>query len=54
MGGDSVPLTRGRSTPKDVQAIFDRPQNIERRSDGVVTYYALQVYNPFEDLGGKR
>ena len=47
-------LIRVRTTSRDVEAIFGRPQNIERRSDGVVTYYAIEVYNPFEDLGGKR
>ena len=47
-------LIRGRTTSRDVEAIFGRPQTIERQSDGVVTYYAIQVYNPFEDLGGKR
>jgi len=47
-------LIRGRTTSRDVEAFFGRPQNIERRSDGVVTYYAIQVYNPFEDLGGRR
>jgi len=47
-------VIRGRTTLRDVEAIFGRPQNIERRSDGVVTYYAIQVYNPFEDLGGRR
>jgi hypothetical protein len=47
-------LIPGRTTSRDVEAIFGRPQNTERRSDGVVTYYAIQVYNPFEDLGGRR
>ena len=47
-------LIPGRTTSRDVEAIFGRPQNIERRSDGLVTYYAIQVYNPFEDLGGRR
>jgi hypothetical protein len=47
-------LIRGRTTSRDVEAIFGRPQSTERRSDGVVTYYAIQVYNPFEDLGGGR
>jgi hypothetical protein len=47
-------LIRGRTTLRDVEAIFGRPQNIERRSDGLVSYYAIQVYNPFEDLGGRR
>ena len=46
---------RGRSTSRDVEALFGRPQSIERRPDGVTTYYAIQVYNPFEDSsGGKR
>src|SRR4029077_1514062 len=47
-------LIPGRTTSRDVEAIFGRPQNIERRSDGVVTYYAIEVYDPFEDLGGRR
>jgi hypothetical protein len=47
-------LIRDRTTSRDVEAVFGRPQNSERRSDGVVTYYAIQVYNPFEDLGGRR
>ena len=47
-------LIRGRTTSRDVEAIFGRPQNIERRADGVVAYYAILVYNPFEDLGGRR
>jgi len=47
-------LIRGRTTSRDVEAIFGRPQNIEHLSDGVVAYYAIEVYNPFEDLGGKR
>ena len=47
-------LIRGRTTSRDVEAVFGRPQNIERRPDGAVTYYAIQVYNPFEDLGGRR
>jgi hypothetical protein len=47
-------LIRGRTTSRDVEAFFGRPQNIEHGSDGVVAYYAIEVYNPFEDLGGKR
>jgi hypothetical protein len=48
-------LIRGRTTSRDVEAIFGRPQITERRSDdGVVAFYAIQVYNPFEDLGGRR
>ena len=47
-------LIRGRTTSGDVEAVFGRPQNIEHRSDGIITYYTIQVYNPFEDLGGRR
>ena len=47
-------LVPGHATSRDVEAIFGRPQNVERRSDGLVTYYAIEVYNPFEDLGGRR
>ena len=47
-------LIRGRTTLRDVDALFGRPQSTERRPDGVITYYAIQVYNPFEDLGGGR
>jgi hypothetical protein len=47
-------LIRGRTTSRDVEALFGRPQSMEHRSDGVITYYAIQVYNPFEDLGGGR
>ena len=45
---------RGRTTSRDVEALFGRPQSIERRPDGVTTYYTIQVYNPFEDSGGRR
>lgn len=45
---------RGRSTSRDVEAVFGRPQSMERRTDGVITYYAIQVYNPFEDSSGGR
>ena len=34
-------LIRGRSTSRDVEATLGRPQNIERQSDGVLTYYAI-------------
>jgi hypothetical protein len=47
-------LIRGRTSSRDVEALFGRPQSIERRSDGVTSYYAIQVYNPFEDSSGKR
>src|SRR6266513_2924354 len=38
-------LIRGRSTSRDVQAFFGRPQSTESRSDGFIAYYAIQVYN---------
>jgi hypothetical protein len=47
-------LIRGRSSLRDVEAFFGRPQSSEVRSDGVVTYYAIQVYNPFEDRSSGR
>lgn len=45
-------LIRGRSTSHDVQAFFGRPQSTETRPDGFVAYYAIEVYNPFEDRSG--
>jgi hypothetical protein len=45
-------LIRGRSTSRDVQAFFGRPQNTESRPDGFIAYYTIEVYNPFEDRSG--
>ena len=45
---------RGQSKLADANAFFGRPQSIERRPDGFIAYYAIQVYNPFENLGGGR
>jgi hypothetical protein len=47
-------LIRGRTTSRDVEAFFGQPQSVERRPDSVINYYAIQVYNPFEDRGGGR
>jgi hypothetical protein len=47
-------LIRGRASSRDVEAFFGRPQSTEVRSDGVVTYYAIQIYNPFEDRSSGR
>jgi hypothetical protein len=47
-------LIRGRSTSRDIEAFFGRPQRRERCSDGIITYYVIQVYNPFEDRSGRR
>ena len=45
---------RGQSRLRDVQAFFGQPQSSERRPDGYIAYYAIQVYNPFESHGGGR
>jgi hypothetical protein len=47
-------LTRGRATMQDVEAIFGRGHSRADRPDGFMWYYALPVYNPFEDWGGGR
>jgi hypothetical protein len=47
-------LTRGRTTANDVEAFFGHGHSIARRPDGFIYYYALPVYNPFEELGGGR
>ena len=43
---------RGQSRLRDVEAFFGQPQRIERRPDGFIAYYTIQVYNPFGGLGG--
>jgi hypothetical protein len=45
---------RGQSRLQDAKAFFGQPQSIERRPDGFIAYYAIQVYNPFESRGGGR
>ena len=47
-------LTRGRATVDDVEAIFGRGHSRAVRPDGFMWYYALPVYNPFEEWGGRR
>jgi len=47
-------LTRGRSTTRDVEALFGHGRSRANRADGFMWYYALPVYNPFEDFGGDR
>jgi hypothetical protein len=37
---------RGQSRLADAKAFFGQPQSIERRPDGFIAYYAIQVYNP--------
>ena len=46
-------LIRGRSTSRDVAAFFGRAQSTEKRPDGVLVYYAIEVYNSFEDHSGR-
>jgi len=45
-------LTRGRTTVHDVEALFGRSHTRADRPDGFMWYYALLVYNPFEEHGG--
>jgi hypothetical protein len=45
---------RGQSRLQDAKAFFGQPQSIERRPNGFIAYYAIQVYNPFESRGGGR
>ena len=47
-------FTRGRATTQDVEAIFGRGHSRANRPDGFMWYYALPVYNPFEENGGRR
>ena len=45
-------LVRGRATVHDVEALFGHAHSLARRPDGFIWYYALPVYNPFEEHGG--
>ena len=45
-------LARGRATVHDVEAIFGRAHIRANRPDGFMWYYALPIYNPFEEHGG--
>ena len=45
-------LARGRATVHDVESLFGRAQSRAARQDGFIWYYALQIYNPFEEHGG--
>jgi hypothetical protein len=42
-------LTRGHATVHDVEALFGRSHIRANRPDGFLWYYALPIYNPFED-----
>jgi len=45
---------RGRTTSHDVENFFGRPRQIEKRRDGFIAYYTIEVYNPFEENSGGR
>jgi hypothetical protein len=45
-------LTRSRSTVHDVEALFDRTHILATRPQGFIWYYALPIYNPFEEHDG--
>ena len=45
-------LPVGRATVKDVEALFGGSHIRANRPDGFMWYYALPVYNPFENRGG--
>ena len=47
-------FVRGRTKTSDVEAMFGRGHSIASRPDGFIYYYALPVYNSFEDWGGGR
>ena len=45
---------RGRTTTQNVESFFGRPKQIEKRRDGFIAYYTIEVYNPFEENSGGR
>ena len=45
---------RGRATSHDVESFFGSPKQIEKRRDGFIAYYTIEVYNPFEEMSGGR
>ena len=45
-------LTHGRAMVHDVEALFGRSHIRADRPDGFMWYYALPIYNPFEEKGG--
>jgi len=47
-------LTHGLATVDNVEALFGRGHTRADRPDGFMWYYALPVYNPFEERGGHR
>jgi hypothetical protein len=47
-------LARGRTTASQVEAMFGHGHSVAKRPDGFIYYYALMIYNPFEDWGSRR
>jgi hypothetical protein len=45
---------RGRTTSHDIESFFGRPRQIDKRRDGFIAYYTIEVYNPFEEISGGR
>jgi len=45
---------RGHTTSHDIESFFGRPKQIEKRRDGFIAYYTIEVYNPFEENSGGR
>ena len=45
---------RGRTTSHDIESFFGRPKQIDKRRDGFIAYYTIEVYNPFEEMSGGR
>jgi hypothetical protein len=45
-------LTLFRATVHDVEAIFGRAHSFAARPDGFMWYYAIKIYNPFEEHSG--
>jgi hypothetical protein len=45
-------LARGLATVHNVEALFGHGQASANCPDGFIWYYALPVYNPFEEWGG--
>jgi hypothetical protein len=45
---------RGQTTAHNVESFFGKPKQIEKRRDGYIAYYTIEVYNPFEETSGGR
>lgn len=48
-------LVRGHTTTSEVEAMFGHGHSVSKRpAGGFVFYYALPIYNPFEERGGRK